>query len=927
MLKNFLSICFVLMMFTSCKEASSVISLAGEWQFAMDSTDVGVSEKWFDRSFADKIRLPGTTDEAGYGIPNTLPPSISKPQIFHLTRKNSYVGPAWYSREVTIPSDWKDKSIELKLERVIWQTRVWVDGNPVSGSCESLISPHVFDLTEYLTPGKHKLTVRVDNRKQHDISVNDMAHAYTNETQIMWNGIIGEISLMAKEALSIEDLQVYPDVFGKQVHVKGKISNRGETTKGILQAVVQKQKNNPITTVTRDMEFPSGETLLDITCPMGDSMEVWNEFTPTLYQLDLKVEAGSVKAGRSTKFGMREFRHNQSDLLLNGNKAFLRGTLECCIFPLTGRPPMEPEGWKKVFLTAREWGLNHLRFHSWCPPEAAFQVADSLGFYLQVELPLWSLKVGQDQKTNEYLYAEADRILSEYGNHPSFCFLSLGNELQPDFNFLSQLLSYVKEKDPRHLYTTTSFTFERGHGDWPEPNDDFFITQWTKKGWVRGQGVFDTESPSFDKDYVASVEGMTVPLITHEVGQYSVYPNLKEIEKYTGVLDPLNFKGVKQELEKKGLLDKADDYLKASGYLAAILYKEEIERAMKTAGCSGFQLLDLHDFPGQSTALVGLLDAFWDSKGVTDAETFRQASSPVSPLVRFPKAVYTTNESFVAAVEIANFTNKELKDQSVSWLLKDDKGKVVNKGTITCPLLAIGLNRLPETIDSPLDQSAATRLTLSVVLDNTPYKNEWSIWVYPARLDLDKGDIVVTRDKNEAGKALAGGKKVLYNPDYKKMVGLEGKFVPVFWSPVHFPKQAGSMGILCDAGHPAFGNFPTGNYTDWQWWSLLKQSKTVVLDSLPAVTPLIEVVDNFANNRRLSNLFETKVGEGKLIFCSMDLLSDWAQRPEARQLYFSLLEYMKSDAFNPSSAMESSVLSRFHTDRASSGATNPEDIY
>ena len=927
MTKQFLFICILLITFSSCRETSPVISLAGEWQFAMDSTDVGVSKKWFDHSFADKIQLPGTTDEAGYGVPSTLPPSIGKPQILHLTRKNSYVGPAWYSREVTIPSDWKDKYIELKLERVIWQTRVWVDGNPVSGSCESLISPHLFDLTKYLTPGKHKLTVRVDNRKQHDISVNDMAHAYTNETQIMWNGIIGEISLTAKEALSIEDLQVYPDISGKQVHVKGKVSNRGESTKGTLQAVVQKQKNNPLTTVTRDMEFPSGETLLDITCPMGDSMQVWNEFTPILYQLDLKVEAGSVKTGRSTKFGMREFTHNQSELVLNGNKAFLRGTLECCIFPLTGRPPMEPEGWKKVFLTAREWGLNHLRFHSWCPPEAAFQVADSLGFYLQVELPLWSLKVGQDQKTNEFLYAEADRILSEYGNHPSFCFLSLGNELQPDFNFLSQLLSYVKAKDPRHLYTTTSFTFESGHGDWPEPEDDFFITQWTKKGWVRGQGVFDTQSPSFDKDYIVSVEGMTVPLITHEIGQYSVFPNLKEIDKYTGVLEPLNFKGVKQELEKKGLLHKADDYLKASGYLAAILYKEEIERAVKTAGCSGFQLLDLHDFPGQGTALVGLLDAFWDSKGVTDAATFRQASSPVTPLVRFPKAVYTNDESFTASVEVANFTDKELKDQSVSWSLKDEKGKEVSKGTIACPSLSIGLNTLDGTINSPLDQTEATRLILSVALDNTPYKNEWSIWVYPARLEPVKGEIIVTRALNEAQRALAGGKKVLYNPDYKKTAGLEGKFVPVFWSPVHFPKQAGSMGILCDAGHPAFGHFPTGNYTDWQWWSLLKLSKTIVLDNLPTVTPLIEVVDNFANNRRLANLFEVKAGEGKLLFCSMDLLSDWAQRPEARQLYFSLLEYMKSDAFNPSSTMEADVLSRLHMGGATSNATNPEDIY
>ncbi|WP_337940278.1 sugar-binding domain-containing protein [Parabacteroides sp.] len=928
MLKQFLFVCISLMAFPACKETSPVISLAGEWQFALDSTDVGVTEKWFEHSFTDKIQLPGTTDEAGYGTPNSLPPSVGKRQILHLTRRNSYVGPAWYSREITIPSDWKDKSIELKLERVIWQTKVWIDGQSVPGTCESLISPHRFDLTDYLTPGKHKLAIRVDNRKQHDISVNDMAHAYTNETQIMWNGIIGEISLTAKEALSIDNLQVYPDITRKQIRIQGKVFNAGERIEGMLSAKVENSTSRlQIASFEQQMDFQPGENLVNITCPMGDSIEVWSEFNPTLYTMDLKVEAGSQKAKGSVRFGMREFSRNQSDLLLNGKKVFLRGTLECCIFPLTGRPPMEPEGWKKVFLTAREWGLNHLRFHSWCPPKAAFQVADSLGFYLQVELPLWSLKVGEEARTNKFLYAEADRILSEYGNHPSFCFFSLGNELQPDFDFLTGLLKHVKSQDPRHLYTTTSFTFEGGHGDWPEPDDDFFITQWTKKGWVRGQGVFDTQSPSFDKDYVASVEGMTVPLITHEIGQYSIFPNLKEIDKYTGVLDPLNFKGVRQELEQKGLLDKAGDYLKASGYLASILYKEEIERAMKTAGCSGFQLLDLHDFPGQGTALVGLLDAFWDSKGVTDAETFRQACAPVTPLARFPKAVYTNDETFTASVEIANFTDRELSGQSLSWVLKDEAGKEMNQGKIACQPLSIGLNKLPVAISCPLNRKEAGRLTLSLSLEDTPYRNEWSVWVYPAELTTEKGEIIVTRDQREAQKALADGKKVLYNPDYKKVEGLEGKFVPVFWSPVHFPKQAGSMGILCDATHPAFRHFPTGNYTDWQWWSLLKQSRTVVTDSLPVVTPLVEVVDNFANNRRLSNLFEVKVGAGKLLFCSMDLLSDWKQRPEARQLYFSLLEYMKSNAFNPSNTMESGVLSRLLMGGTSAETSKPEDIY
>ena len=902
MLKFFLSICITLMLLTSCQKPSSEISLAGKWQFAMDSTDVGITEKWFERSFADKIQLPGTTDEAGYGIPNTLPPSVEKPQILHLTRKNSYVGPAWYSREVSIPSDWEGKSIELKLERVIWQTSVWVDDNPVQGSCESLISPHRFDLTGYLTPGKHKLTIRVDNRKQHDITVNDMAHAYTNETQIMWNGIIGDISLIAKEALSIEDLQVYPDVSGKQIRIKGKVSNTGEATEGSLSVKVENQKSGlVVSAIKQKVDFQSGENLVNLTCSMGDSIEMWNEFNPVLYKVDLKVEAGSVKTERSTKFGMREFSRNQSDLLLNGNKVFLRGTLECCIFPLTGRPPMEPEGWKKVFLTAREWGLNHLRFHSWCPPEAAFQVADSLGFYLQVELPLWSVKVGEDSHTNDFLYAEADRILAEYGNHPSFCFFSLGNELQPDFEFLSRLLKHTKEQDPRHLYTTTSFTFERGHGDWPEPDDDFFITQWTKKGWVRGQGVFDSQSPSFDKDYIASVEGMNVPLVTHEIGQYSVFPNLKEIDKYTGVLDPLNFKGVKQELEKKGLLDKADDYLKASGYLAAILYKEEIERAMKTAGCSGFQLLDLHDFPGQGTALVGIIDAFWESKGLITPEEFRNFCSPVVPLARFEKATYVNNETFKAQFEAANFSDKVLSDIQPEWRLSDSKGTVIAQGNLDKQEIPVGNAFNLGSISVPLESiSVADQLTLSIRFTGTQYQNSWNVWVYPQEVPEVGKEIFYTRSFADAEKALSQGKKVLLNPEKEEINGLEGKFVQVFWSPVHFPNQPGTMGILCDPAHPALVDFPTEMHSNWQWWDICKNATTMELDSLKNnMQPIVRMVDNFYKNRNLGLLFEVKAGDGKLLVCSSDLAKNLNTRPVARQLRYSLLKYMESDKFNP----------------------------
>lgn len=901
----------VLSAITGCKPASdTTISLAGEWEIALDSTDVGVNEQWFNQSFGSHITLPGTTDEAGMGTPCTLPPSIEKPQVLHLTRRNSYVGPAWYTKEVDIPDSWQRKHVELSMERVIWETRVWVDGNPVEGSVESLVSPHRYDLSGKLTPGKHRITVRVDNSRRYYLNEYDMAHAYTNDTQIMWNGIIGDISLTAYDDIHIQTLQVFPDIDRKEIRIKGSLDNSGHgNLDGKLKAEICDAGRHKVATKAMTLDMAEGNNSFEMVCPMGDDVKLWSEFTPNLYTLTLYAQAGDATAQKQVAFGMRKLEQRNAEFLLNGQRIFLRGTLECCAFPLTGRPPMDHAGWCKVFDTARKWGLNHLRFHSWCPPEAAFAVADSIGFYLQVELPMWSLNVGADTNMTAFLYNEADRILDNYGNHPSFCLFSMGNELQGDFNVLGDLLRHVKSQDTRRLYTTTSFTFQGGHGDWPEADDDYLVTQWTKKGWVRGQGVFDSESPTFNKDFSAPLEGMTVPLVTHEVGQYAVYPNLKEIDKYTGVLDPLNFKGVRQELERKGRLDRAEDYLKASGHLAYILYKEEIERAMKTAGCSGFQLLDLHDFPGQGTALVGLLDAFWESKGVVEAETFRQACSPVVPLARFPKAVYTMGETFEADVEVANYTDMDINNPQLSWHLSDDDGNKVANGMLECASLPVGFNKIESRISVPLSLPHATRLTLAIALEGTSYKNTWNIWAYPQKPDVEQGDVIVTRDFVEAEKALGEGRKVLLNPEYQHIQGLEGKFVPVFWSPVHFPNQPGSMGILCKASHPAFADFPTGEYTDWQWWSLLKQSRTVVMDSLPEVTPLVEVVDNFVKNRRLSNLFEAKVGQGRLLFCSMDLTSDWANRPEARQLYASLLKYMNSSDFSPSIEMTPQILS------------------
>ena len=888
---------------TGCSQPDSLINLSGKWMVALDSLDSGIADKWFERTFTDEITLPGTLCDAGYGTPCQLTPVMEVEIFLNLKRKFDYVGVAWYTRQVEIPAGWQDKNVFLHLERVIWNTQVWVDGQKAEQENESLSTPHQFNLSRFLTPGKHRITIRIDNRKQYDITYyreNDtdpryLGHAYTNETQTMWNGVIGEITLKAVEKAYIKNIVLTPGMDASKVAVLLDMEGVSESRQGKI--VFNVKERNGAVLLAMEIDISGNECSFDY---LIEHPKLWDKFNPNLYDVEVELKTEHSVDKKQTAFGMRKLGNEKAALQINNRRLFLRGTLECCIFPLKGYPPMSKADWQQLYGVARDYGLNHIRFHSWCPPKAAFEAADEMGMYLQVELPLWVLNVGSDMKALDFLFDEADKIINEYGNHPSFCFWSLGNELEGDFAVLDSLLMSLKNRDNRRFYTTTSFTFQQGHGRWPEPNDDFWVAQQTKKGWVRGQGVFDTQPVDFLHDYRTAIDSMPVPLITHEVGQYSVFPNLKEIDKYTGNLIPLNFMAVRNDLQKKGRLAEADDYLMASGKLAAILYKEEIERALKTPGISGFQLLDLHDFPGQGTALVGILDAFWESKGIITPEEFRRFCAPVVPLVRFAKAAYTNDEIFTVTAEAANFSSMELADIIPEWKLTNSKGQTVAQGRLPQQNIAIG-NTLPlgefSAVLSGIDK--AEKLTLSLSFQNTEHHNSWDIWVYPAKVESVANDVVYTRNFEEARQALEQGKKVLLNPAKDDMNGFDGRFVQVFWSPIHFPNRPGTMGILCDPQHPALKDFPTEMHANWQWWDICKSGKTLVLDSLESIQPIVRMVDNFFKNRNLGLVFEAKVGNGKLLVCSPDLYDDIENRPVARQLLYSLTRYMASDAFEP----------------------------
>jgi hypothetical protein len=947
-----LKISWLLILLAGCSvrqnEIRGKLSLAGEWKFRIDSLDKGIENKWYNDLAIETIKLPGSMAENGKGDEVTLktdwtgeivdksyftdkkyekyrqPGNIKIP--FWLKPVKYYKGVAWYQKEVDLPSGWSGKNIVLFLERPHWESTVYVNGKK-AGVENSLAVAHQFDITDLLVQGNNLISIRIDNRVVIPVGIN--SHSISDHTQSNWNGIAGDISLRATSKVFISDVRVYPDVTGKKAKIIVALTNKTKTPfrgEVAIQCESFKTGNSQkLKSVAVSANTDSNESQFIIDYPMGDKIALWSEHKPSLYKLsvNLKGSKGEILDSKSEDFGMREFKTRGTRFEVNGQQIFLRGTLECCIFPITGYPPTDTDSWIKVLQTVKNYGLNTVRFHSWCPPEAAFAAADKLGLYFQIECSSWAnsgTSIGDGGAIDEYIYKEGDRILSAYGNHPSFCMMAYGNE-PAGVNqnaYLGKLLTYWKAKDNRRVYTS-------GAG-WPViPENDFNLTAEPRiQRWGEGlKSIINREAPQTMFDYHEIISKYAIPTVSHEIGQWCVYPDFKEIVKYTGVLKPTNFEIFRESLTANNMGDQAEDFLMASGKLQALCYKADIEAALRTPGFAGFHLLQLHDFPGQGTALVGILNPFFESKGYITAEEFRMFCNETVPLARIQKLVYNNNETFKASVEIAHFGEKPIEKAEIICQVIDEKGEILRKEIFTKDRIEIGNCSEIGLYQMDLsDLKTAQKLTLEVFLADTPYRNQWDFWVYPANPEVNNGKVLVTDklDKNAETTLKNGGFVLLLN--YGKVGKEKGAqvavgFSTVFWNTAWTHNQPPhTLGILCDPKHPVFSDFPTEFHSNWQWWDPVSHSQAMILDSFPAnLKPLIQPIDTWFENRRLALAFEVKAAGGKLMVCSIDMQNIFETRLVSKQLLLSILNYMNSDAFNPQVEVDLSKVNELMSDQ------------
>lgn len=895
------------------------LGLSGEWRFALDPKSVGINfcGGWYGVRLPETVRLPGTAAGNGKGV------RCMVDDVDNVGEDYAYVGAAWYQRDVEIPEQWRDRCVRLVLPRTA-RTMVWMDCIPL-GENTLIQAPQCYELGAAASPGLHTLTIRVDNSPVRPMN-------YGNPSRCE-NGLEGELRLEAREKVYVRQVRVTPLPERNRARVEAVLRNESGIPAGGVLTI--RTECNPDGPRVRDksLEFlvEEQEKTVWFELYLGENFRSWDEFHPNRYRLEVSLHAenrlGRWRDTAEAAFGMRCFESRGGRLFCNDKAVFLRGdAVGAATFRHMGGGLHSLEFWRSVMEGYRAYGINHLRFHTWCPPEEAFAAADEFGFYLQPELTCSGyVNFPEEEAFEPLLEAELKRqggaILSAYGNHPSFVMLTLGNEIEGDYRMLGRVVAHLRAIDSTRLYAQGSNN--NLNDPFPLEGEDFLITNKARKGPLMMRGscayadypvgmVQNKDAPDTFRGYAQSMEGYAVPVISHELGQYETSPNFDDLKDFPEGKEPRNLKLFQQRMEEKGLLPREKEFFEASCQLAALCYKEDMEMACRTPQMCGFQLLALNDILGQGSSLVGARSITGRPKAPIPASLWKTFCNSRVLLLGMERYVYPGGGLFEAEVRLANFGEGAIPDARVAVAITENGKPLfeqvlagsVEQGERHC--FGRVSFRLP-------DDGTARRLTVSLSLLGTEVRNEYPIWVYPALHTAD--DCVVTRLDADARKRLEEGEALLLMPGHiNPLKSVEGSFASNFWSYAMFRNLSlergvevdpATLGICAERESPLFRGFPTETGTNWQWWQSLHHARPVLLDGLPAeLRPLVAVIDNPMRGEKLGLLFEVRAGGGRILFSAVDFNAMENRDPASDALFESMKAYVRSTDFQPKTEAE-----------------------
>ncbi len=919
----------------TASEVPLSVDLSGEWEFRIDPLDVGLKEKWYETgvSFERTIQVPCAWNAQGVAFESAeqlreyedkalkermamhdIVMSGGHPEsdrLFHV-----YPGPGWYRKKVTIPDDWKGKVPWLVFAGVHREADVWVN-NQLVGAHRSYLTPFRMDISSHAKASETiTIVARVDANRKKEVDPLLGCLDTLDFLYVTWGGIHRPVTLEATDQSRIEDVFILPHLATETAEIRISIQGK-KSARFTLAAKILDADGVPVTSVQQSVADDGAETVL---MPRLAKAKLWSPETPHLYTAQIQLLSGTeVIDARSIRFGMREFKVEAGNFLLNGKPIFLRGYGDDCIFPNTICPPADKNEFRTRLSRAREYGFNYVRHHSWIPPREYLDAADELGMMLQPEFPF----VGRPDFSGA---PEARRVALEQWievircnrNHPSIVTWCMGNEIYDSFELAPAMYEAAKRLDPsRPVIDTDGCDFKNKD----RKTLDFMVVQFNEgdsMGYQDGKYNFPSD--------------IGKPVIAHEMGYFATLPDVDQLKLFKNGLRPYWIFDAHALAQQNGVLDVYPDWLAASYRLQAVSLKSNVEAARRSR-LKGTSVWLFQDYPN---CAEGATDMFLRPKGILPAE-FRKFNSPTVLLLDAARRNWWNGETAEFKFVVSRFEDAPSNQAKLHWVLKSGSATLLDGVQENLQIHSGGVQELSSFQLKIPAGHPSERLTLAAELidANGKAENSWDLWVFAKELrtetarkgrtirsdsfcakylsaqeysggtiPLETELFVTTRmDDNVLAYLQSGGRVLLLEPE------------PIFpTEKTDFRLSAwdgkGPAGTIFDAKHPALSAVPSEGWCDLQFYSLIQGSKTILLGSLPAkIQPLVRCIDRPTRLANRAYLFEAQVGRGKLMVSGFNFAESIGSKdPAGIFLLDRFVDYTLGPEFEPKAVLPEAAL-------------------
>ena len=885
-------------------------SLNGGWSFKLDPDDKGLQERWYEDNqiISDKIEVPGSWQGQGFG-------GMEKNIVWDFrletrTFRATYTGTGWYGVRFEIPDDWEGMRLWANFGGVHPSAEVWLNGVRL-GENNLPFVPFAFEITGVVrSDDDNLLVVRVHEENR----ILGLAYSWQGN----WSGLYRGVELTATGENFLQGFSVYPNIESEKLQIKTGIGGDHPLDGGLSLRVSAQLINGDTTPVSTKVEISGESVEFDLPLP---SPRLWSPDSPNLYRVDAVLTGNDkVLDALSERVGFVQLSTEGKHFLINGEPYYMRGSGDFISNPETGSPDTNRDRWRKKLSALREYGYNYVRCQSYVYTPEYFDVADEVGLLIQSEMGMlggWSgnqiWHVSQwPQPSPDYrdaLKRQWDSVVLRDVNHPSANLYCMSNELRDG------------TEHPRIAWSC--------YHDTKAIKPTAFVL-WTDGGYRENlPGDFVNHEADIDSE-------CSKPLIQHEFRWWSSFPDVRNMEKYSGAirsygaeiaLEAAAGHGISHVLPTAAANSQRIQYIEAKGKMEACRRDNP-----SLAGICHFNAMDINPSP------QGIIDEFYDLK-YADGGSWQQTNGDTVILsdLGFDDRVLASADTLRTTLYVSDFSHLPLNNPVLEWKL-ETLNETISEGSFSYPHKPFSTCTAGNIEATVPEVSKPTVASLKVALHEGKrvLVNSWDLWLFPksvvfppeigiygkpqhtwleglggirsVSLDDLSGDrsvlavLTETLDGAVVEFARSGGRIILVaseglvRPSRSKLLLEMGRYF--FTPPANYPPYEDGINGTIILDHPMLGDFPQEGFADLQFFRMMGESPPIDIEplGLNKGDPVIRAIHSYQVSRPLAYLTESSLGKGGLIICSLNLDQSL---PESRYLLAQICNYALGDDFNP----------------------------